>query len=244
MVGAEILHDIALHAGQCQPAECCGLIVAINEELGYWPCRNVAAITGQFQIHAEDWAEAEDIGAIKAVVHSHVNRPAEPSQPDLIGCEQSGLPWIIFSWPSAAYRIIQPNGYQLPLLGREFHWGLTDCFTLVRDYYRQNLNITLDSPPGGYPQEFWKKGQKFYSRFEEWGFIEVPHDEPPQVNDIFLMLIRSDDEPNHAGIYLGDGIMLHHLEHRLSERVPYGGFWQKTTRYVVRHKSLLYCAND
>ncbi|MBI0320618.1 C40 family peptidase [Streptomyces javensis] len=42
--------------------------------------------------------------------------------------------------------------------------------------------------------------------------------------------------PNHAGIYLGDGQMLHHLYGRLSEAAPYGGMWSERTRYIVRHE--------
>lgn len=234
----ELLAAIRAHAESAAPNECCGLLVALSDGINYWPCRNRSTLFNQFDLHPEDWADAEDIGEIKAVVHSHVDQSAAPSQIDLVGCEKTGLPWLIISHPAGEICTFAPNGYQLPLLGRQFAWGLCDCFTLVRDYYRDTLNLMIKPPPEGYAPNFWKKGQRFYSRFREWGFVEVPQDQPPQLHDVFLMQIKSDDEPNHAGIYLGDGLMLHHLEERLSERVPYGGFWQKATRYTVRHESL------
>ena len=59
---------ILSHAEECFPAECCGVIVSGK----YIPCRNVAE-KGQFQIHHEDLAHAEDQGEIQAYVHSHPN---------------------------------------------------------------------------------------------------------------------------------------------------------------------------
>jgi hypothetical protein len=54
---------------------------------------------------------------------------------------------------------------------------------------------------------------------------------------MILMQIRS-PVTNHAGIYLGDGQMLHHLHGRLSETVPYGGMWAERTRCIVRHREV------
>jgi cell wall-associated NlpC family hydrolase len=55
--------------------------------------------------------------------------------------------------------------------------------------------------------------------------------------DLILMQIRSRNRvPNHAAIYLGDGMMLHHLHSRLSSRDIYGGYWQEVTRSIWRHR--------
>ncbi|MNC75892.1 NlpC/P60 family protein [compost metagenome] len=45
-------------------------------------------------------------------------------------------------------------------------------------------------------------------------------------------------EPNHAAVYIGDGLMIHHLHGRLSERAVYGGYWQERTILTLRHKEL------
>ncbi|NHW59684.1 C40 family peptidase, partial [Escherichia coli] len=44
---------------------------------------------------------------------------------------------------------------------------------------------------------------------------------------------------NHAGIILDDGMLLHHLYGRLSQRVPYGGYWRDRTIIILRHLSLI-----
>jgi cell wall-associated NlpC family hydrolase len=52
--------------------------------------------------------------------------------------------------------------------------------------------------------------------------------------DCFLMQVAS-PVPNHAAVYLGDGLILHHLQGRLSSRDVYGGYWQKVTTHVLRY---------
>lgn len=55
-----------------------------------------------------------------------------------------------------------------------------------------------------------------------------------RVGDVIVMQVRA-PVPNHAGVYIGDGLMLHHLYNRLSSRDVYGGYWQECTRIVLRH---------
>ena len=40
---------------------------------------------------------------------------------------------------------------------------------------------------------------------------------------------------NHAGILLEGNMLLHHLYGHLSQRVPYGGYWQERTVKVLRY---------
>ncbi|WEU67280.1 C40 family peptidase [Xanthomonas phage JGB6] len=128
---------------------------------------------------------------------------------------------------------IEPSGYVAPLVGREFHHGILDCYTLVRDYYQQEMNITLKDYERA--DGWWERGENLYMKnLEDCGFYQVSEREI-KVGDMILMQIRS-NEPNHAGVYLGDGLFLHHLYGRLSSRDVYGGYWRDATRFVVRHK--------
>ena len=231
-----LISEITAHAERQQPQECCGLLVEIDRETRYWPCRNRSVLLNQFDLHPADWADAEDMGEIVAVVHSHINQSADASPADLVGCETTGLPWVILAIPSGELRTIEPTGIKLPLVGREFVWGVCDCSTLVRDYFKSNLGIILPSCEP-YEYGFWKRGLDLREKYLEIGFVEQPRDQPPQRHDVFLIQIRS-DLANHAAIYLGDDLILHHVEKRLSERTVYGGFWHQATRYTVRHQSL------
>ena len=44
---------------------------------------------------------------------------------------------------------------------------------------------------------------------------------------------------NHAAIYLGGNLMLHHNSGNLSTRVPYGDYWRNRTVRVVRRKEFI-----
>ena len=48
--------------------------------------------------------------------------------------------------------------YKPPLLGREWVWGVTDCWSLVVDWYKEEKGIKLkDYQRNMSPQEFLRK---------------------------------------------------------------------------------------
>ncbi|UDF33748.1 UNVERIFIED_ORG: C40 family peptidase [Shinella sp. XGS7] len=219
------------------PRECCGLVVALPDgELRYWPCRNLVAgeaAQDRFSLAPEDWAAAEDAGTVVAVVHSHPNACANPSVADRVSCERSGLPWLIMGWPSGALVTLEPRGRPVELVGREFAFGVQDCYTLIQDYYRQELGVEL--PHFDREDGFWQRGQELYrDNLAKAGFVEVQG--PPQLHDMIVMQVAS-DVGNHGAVYVGDGQILHHIYDRLSCRDPYGGYWQRHTRFIARHVS-------
>jgi proteasome lid subunit RPN8/RPN11 len=222
------------HAQATPNRECCGLVTVPNGKLTFHACRNVASSDTEFEIHPEDYIAAEADGIV-AVMHSHLHSSPEPSMPDLVGCEKSGLPWFILALPSGAYKVIEPQGYKAPLLGRPFVHGVLDCFALARDYYAEHGINVLDFER---TPHWWETGGDLLTpeNFALAGF-RIVTDGSLQEGDGIIMQNGKTANPNHVGIYLGDGILLHHCGNRLSGRSPYGGYWSRVTRYVVRHES-------
>jgi len=232
------------------PKEFCGLIVRDRESqaLGLHFCANIAPASRageMFMLDPNDFVTAEDLGEVVAVVHSHPDACANPSMADRLSCERSCLPWFIVGWPSGAIVELQPDGWEAPLIGREFVFGVLDCYTLIQDYYLRVLGIAL--PDFDRQDDFWKKtqrpdgtwapGQELYLEgFSKAGFVAVAGE--PQLHDVILMQVAS-DVTNHGAVYVGDGLMLHHLYGRPSCRDPYAGAWQRCTRRVVRHQALV-----
>lgn len=253
MLYEKTLNAIKAHAEAEYPNESCGLIVAVGNKEKYIPCKNCAPKgTDNFQISPQQRAEAEDIGQILAVVHSHPDWQATPSPADLVMCEQDPekLPWVIVSVIDGVAGDVHqfaPSGYSAPLVGRPFFHGVLDCYTLIRDFYVRELSITL--PDFERPDNWWNEGKNLYIEgFEIAGFVEVKDLQP---FDVILMAVNS-KVANHAAVYLDTtqikeigphvkvpNCMLHHLYGRLSDRAVYGGYWADNTVCVIRHKEFI-----
>lgn len=232
MIPEGIAKQIRDHARQEMPRESCGLIVVVKGRRRYVPCKNIASI-GDFAICPEDYAAAEDMGEVVAVVHSHVNISPKPSQADLVGCERSGLEWIIVCANTGEIYSFSPKGYTPPLIGRVFHHGITDCYTFIRDYYKQILQIDL--PDFERRDNWWLGGENLYiDNFAKAGFSIV---DKPQKHDVILMKVAA-PVVNHGAVYVGDGKIEHHQMNRLSSRDMYGGWYQKITTHFLRHEDL------
>lgn len=233
------------HALADYPRESVGIIVVQKRTQRYIPCKNTATTPDQhFKLEGREYAAAADMGRIVAVVHSHPNGTALASQRDLVGCEEaSGDPWLIIAVGGdpvqvGGHSLIRPSGYVLPLVEREFDYELSNCFHLIRDWYARELNITLPDFDIG-PEQWWNpKHENYRADFDPYtdgidtaGFVDAGS--PMQPGDIILMQIRA-KVPNHAAVYIGDGLILHHLYDRLSCRDVYGGYWKDVTRRIVR----------
>ena len=78
--------QIQAHAAAEFPRECCGVVIAEGGRQKYVPCRNDASTPSEhFIINPEDLADAEDRGAIRVIVHSHPDTPAQPSMAAITG---------------------------------------------------------------------------------------------------------------------------------------------------------------
>lgn len=228
--------DAALaHASAEYPRESCGLVLLHKGREIYFPCRNTASTPEEhFHIAPESHLEASRIGEAIRVVHSHPNASANPSEADLVMCEESKLPWTIIGVPSGTVVHFEPTGYHAPLVGRQYAWGVLDCWTLVRDWFKEVRNIDLPDFGSGEPN-WWEKGGDLYRQnFQAAGFYEITEKEL-QHGDCILMANRS-PVPNHAAVYLGNQVMLHHMTNRLSCREVFGGYYRKIATHFLRHR--------
>lgn len=237
---------IAEHALAEYPREAVGLVVRVGGVETYVFCRNIASNTTEdFALDPRDFASAEDLGIIVAVAHSHPDGVAVPSMQDKATCEKSDIEqWIIVSLGAQADGSIAindwcefaPTGFIPPLLGRPFVHGVMDCYALCRDYFRLEREIVLLDVPRA--DKWWEDGTSnlYIDNYERAGFVNVGPDAELQVGDGLLMQIRSKNGvPNHCGVYLGDGVFIHHFYGQLSRREAWGGLWARSLRAVLRY---------
>ncbi len=233
----EIKNAALAHAKDEFPKESVGLVSIIKGRQRYFPCTNLAETPDEhFVLGPEEYAEIEDKGEIVAVIHSHPKTNHEPSPADRVACEKSGLPWHVVNPNTEKWGYCEPSGFELPYVGREFVHGIVDCYSLCRDFYKKEFDLNLRDY--NRRDEWWNKGENMYlDNFKNEGFNEIEIDDL-QFGDAFLMQLES-PVPNHAGIYIGENLVLHHVQGRLSSRDVYklGGYYHRATAKVLRHES-------
>ena len=222
------------HAKKDSPKESVGLLVNIKGKEVYKPCNNLSLNPDKcFVLDPEDYVAAANSGDIIAIIHSHPTTELVFSESDKVNCESSKLPWHIVDPRTNRWIYREPDGYVPDLLGRRWVWGVTDCWSLVRDYYKKERNILLrDYDRSMSPEEFLEN-PLFESYAWRTGFRELRVDENLQVGDVLLMSIMH-PTLNHVAIYLGD-MVLHHLTDRLSCREPYSLWLLKCTAKRYRY---------
>ncbi len=224
------------HAKNQDPKEAVGLLLNVKGKQRYYPCQNLAITNHQeFILNPEDYVKADNLGEIIGIFHSHPVTPPTPSQADRISCEHSNLPWYIVNPKTEQWAELKPEGYKAELCGRPWVWGITDCWSLVRDWYKEEKNIQLiDFERSMTPQEFLEN-PLFEKYAKETGFRELANDEALKKGDVLLMSIMH-PTLNHVAIFLGD-MVLHHLADRLSCKEPYSEWLLKCTGKRYRYAS-------
>lgn len=217
-------------AAKCAPQEACG-VIANNRFL---PISNKATDFDSFIFDAREYIAISRDHEIEAIVHSHVGWTPHPSDADRAMCEKLALPWLIVSVPSGAWAVVEPSGWQAPLVGRSWVWGCQDCLAVVRDGLKQLAGIEVPDFERGW--EFWKGGADLIAeQYAGTGFRALPAGTPPRHCDVFGIQMPSSPVINHLALFLDPDLILHQLVGRPSRREFYDGRWQGLTRLHLRH---------
>jgi proteasome lid subunit RPN8/RPN11 len=227
-----MIEDIREHFEKEYPREGCGVIGIVKGKKRFFPCRNVAVDEDDFVMSSEDYMHLKQRVDIFAIVHSHPDASNEASENDINNCDALGIPYYIFSYPEMDLNIVEPKVNVNPLLGREYKFGVHDCFEASRDYLaEQNIHIAARDP---FEDDWWLKGLDYFTedRLNEWGFHKV---DTPQKNDVLIFQIEA-QVPNHCGVYMQNDIFFHHAVNRLSCRESLYPFWIEHIVGIYRHE--------
>lgn len=240
------------HARAEYPKESCGIVF----EGKYVPCVNIAENPEQdFEISPRVWAEFAQRGRIEAVLHSHPKGPLFPTQADMEGQLRTAVPWGIIPCieEEGEWRVGDPILWgdqleRLPLLGREFIHGISDCYSLIRDVFflgRERLAAEgisdkwpfdpINLPEVPRDDAWWdQEGQDLYTAGIEKNGFRIIQQHEARAGDGFLIKVRS-DKLNHGGLLVTDDVIIHHLPGRLSRREP-AGLWGRQADLWVRYE--------
>jgi len=205
MFGKQVDAAILEYSKSVLPNEACGYINAKRE---FVPLKNVASNP------KEEFKLSYNPKGALAIVHSHPDGPFYPSELDMRQQIATALPWGIAGIHEKHNEVFWfgDDAPIPPLVGRGFRHGVTDCYSLVRDYYRSIHSILIPEFPRSW--EWWTGDAELYVKnFKQAGFAEIDlNDALP--GDGFIATIGRSKSANHAGVYLGNGLVLHHVARR------------------------------
>lgn len=229
-----MIEEIEKHFEKEYPREGCGVIGIVQGKKKWFPCTNVAKGTESFIMSSTEYLDIKKQADIFAIVHSHPNETNEASQHDIDCCNAIGVPYYIFSYPNMELNIIEPKKPAYPLIGREYKFGVRDCFEALRDWLaKEDIKIPAREP---FEDNWWDKNLDYFTEenISKWNHVKVT--DSPTKNDVLIFKIRG-NVANHCGVFLGNDIFYHHAENRLSCRESLLPFWAKKIVGIYRHVS-------
>ena len=231
------LEKIEEHFKDEYPREGCGVLAVVKGKKQFFPCTNVAEDNEDFVIDSKEYIKLLRTTDIIGIVHSHPDSTSEPTENDKKYCNTLGIPYYIFSYPDMDLTVVEPEKNLTDLYGREYEFGVADCFEAMRDYLKsQNIKIP---PRALFEDDWWKKEKLDYFSPEvikDWGGQPIDINTNLQINDVLIFKVETEIN-NHCGVYLGNDIFYHHAVNRLSCRENIYPFWHKyligAYRYVA-----------
>lgn len=117
-------------------------------------------------------------------------------------------------------------------LGLEYVPGRQDCYSIVRQYYEQNLGVRLRNYAR--PDYFWEDPNlDLYQMFTLEGAYAV-HDNSIQIGDVILVSLMTQFAA-HALIVVDDNVVLHHPPGQLSCLDALRPKWMNRALATIRH---------
>ena len=116
------------------------------------------------------------------------------------------------------------------LLGRQWDYGVFDCFTLIRDYFKLQ---GIELPDFARPAELETCESVFLAQAQKIGFKPVSYGSRCP-GDVVIMRLGT-KEPMHAAILLPDERILHQRQDSLSAIEPLGRYYVSKVAAVFRY---------
>ena len=116
------------------------------------------------------------------------------------------------------------------LLGRQWNYGVFDCFTLIRDYFKlQGIKL----PDFARPEDLEISESIFLQQAEAIGFKQVEWSKR-KAGDVLIMRLQT-RTPMHAAILLPDEEILHQRQNSLSAIEPLRRYYVERVAAVFRY---------
>ncbi|NBW09897.1 MAG: hypothetical protein EBR82_17915 [Caulobacteraceae bacterium] len=239
MIDKKIKNFIKKEALLNNPNECCGFIIQEDEKFRCIPINNISQNPKEnFEILSLDFLKVKQkYKKIYYIYHSHTNENQEITEKDKTCSENLMVPIIMYNINHDILKIYEPIKIKNEYIGRYYEHGRYDCFKLIEDYYRNELNINFN-----YDRTFYRKSliemdikSEIFKYFQQNNF-ELIKDNKYHINDILFMDFFLDKNPKHFALYLGDDKILHQPMNGFSKIENYSDFYRKRLYAFFRRK--------
>lgn len=209
LLSPDVVEQFQAHAKSVYPNEAIGYI----SDEGYVPLENTSSHPRSSARHASPvLRELRDAGKLLALYHSHTNGRNYPSSQDMRTQLSWAIPFVLSSTngddclpPVAWGDQLEP----LPIVGRGFVHGIADCYELVRDLFYSQKGVRLKQFPRDW--EWWNTELDLFTMgFAQAGFRRISATDLSAGDGILFSVRSPSRKVNHAGVYLGDDVMIHH----------------------------------
>jgi len=216
--------------------EICGFIILKNNNFICVPCKNIAKNKKEnFMISSIDYIKIKNYAdKILYIYHTHINDNENLSEQDIACSENLCLPIIMYNLNKKIFKIYEPININKSYIGRYFEIGKYDCYTLIKDFLKNELNIDISALI--HYNDFIQAQNVFNENlslnfFEKKGFKIIENKESLEKNDI---LILQNNLGKHFALYLGNNKILHQPMLSFSKIENYCNFYKRHTELVYR----------
>jgi hypothetical protein len=222
-----VLDRIRSLASQSPCEEIGGVALATPGAYRVYPIHNCSLQADVAYIpHSLGLLESSQLGQLEFYWHTHVNGKSNFSPMDINGIWETQIPWLLYDLKNDIFNFFDPD-LKTPLLARSWELGLTDCWSLIRDFYRWHLDIILPPPE--------HQGRRSPWLFPDWNrplellpnhFDQIPIKSAEPYDLVLYKNPVKKANPGHFGVLLptASGLeLLHHFYKQTSilESIPH-----------------------
>ena len=249
MLSDLIKKEIQSHSEENSNEESCGFVLSDSVVR----CSNVSENpAGHFTISPFEYLKTSRKEKIKAVYHSHISDNDNFSQEDKKMSRSHNLPFVLYHVKSKNFLCFDPKKERTVDIGTEFVLGKTDCYTLVKDYYK-NLGVKVKGNNDLGRKWLKKNPYLIQDLFDlNQAALDLGVDNPEQTviekewdnieslkkHDVIVFEMIKGEGPCHVGVYLGDGMMYHHPRKRFPTTEVLTPVIQRKIYKIYRHTQI------
>ena len=223
-----------------QPSEACGFILEKNNYIYPKKTLNISKDKSNFfLIDPLEFLKNIKDNKILYIYHTHTNDNIDFSETDKKMSNLLNISLILYNIKYDVLKIYSPYTFSNKYIGRYFEYGKYDCFTLIKDFYQNELNKKLIFSEKLYALNLKELDlKKIILELYEMNSLELINSTATNKYDIILLDYFRNNSPKHFGLYLGDDLILHHPAMGFSKIEEYNSIFKKQTHLVLRNKNL------